>query len=315
MTLNAASDVTSSLRRTHAHLSAELSRSRFARDALASSNAALAELNTRYASLDDLLARSRGLLSTLLRSQKSDTWYLETALWCLGATLAWLLFRRLVYGPLVWFVIWPVRLWWRLATWVVRGVFGLVLGGSAAGAAVAVSASALSSTVLVMPTVSGVSSVTIVASQSQAPVARVSLAGRNADPVAEAEADEASMSAAVSSMLDAGAHFTLSSADTDADGPATTTFTSPDPSNDPNPAPQAQGAADAQPHAQDQAQANPDLDPQLQAPPQPIRRADGEPLRPRDEAREPRNPKKRVLEAPPPGPARSTRARVEHAEL
>lgn len=46
-----------------------------------------------------MLKKSRDLLGTLLRSQKSDTWYLETAFYILLATLAWLLFRRILYGP------------------------------------------------------------------------------------------------------------------------------------------------------------------------------------------------------------------------
>jgi len=46
-----------------------------------------------------VLKKSRDLLGTLLRSQKSDTWYLETAFYILIATLAWLIFRRILYGP------------------------------------------------------------------------------------------------------------------------------------------------------------------------------------------------------------------------
>jgi len=83
-------------------LTSELSRPQFAQETFDASNAALAELNVRYSGLDDLLARSKGLLGTLLRSQKSDTWYLETACWLLAGTIAWLVFRRLLYGPLWW---------------------------------------------------------------------------------------------------------------------------------------------------------------------------------------------------------------------
>ncbi|KAM0722332.1 hypothetical protein Q7P37_001773 [Cladosporium fusiforme] len=94
------SDVTSALRRTTDLLSTELSRSRFAQETFDESTAALKELGDKYSDLDSVLSKSRELLGTLLRSQKSDTWYLETAFYLLLATLAWLVFRRVLYGPL-----------------------------------------------------------------------------------------------------------------------------------------------------------------------------------------------------------------------
>ncbi|KAK5720402.1 Protein transport protein sec20 [Elasticomyces elasticus] len=94
-------DVTSALRRTHALLSTELSRSRFAQETFDQSTAALADLGEKYSSLDDILSTSKNLLGTLVSSQKSDTWYLETAFYLLLATLAWLFFRRILFGPFV----------------------------------------------------------------------------------------------------------------------------------------------------------------------------------------------------------------------
>ncbi|KAK5713524.1 Protein transport protein sec20 [Elasticomyces elasticus] len=94
-------DITSALRRTHALLSTELSRSRFAQETFDQSTAALADLGEKYSSLDDILSTSRNLLGTLVSSQKSDTWYLETAFYLLLATLAWLFFRRILFGPFV----------------------------------------------------------------------------------------------------------------------------------------------------------------------------------------------------------------------
>jgi protein transport protein SEC20 len=85
------SDVTSALRRTTDLLSTELSRSRFAQETFDESTAALKDLGDTYSDLDSVLKKSRDLLGTLLRSQKSDTWYLTT--------LAWLIFRRILYGP------------------------------------------------------------------------------------------------------------------------------------------------------------------------------------------------------------------------
>lgn len=60
--------------------------------------------------MGSMLASSKDLLGTLLRSQKSDTWYLQTAMYMLMVTGAWLLFRRLLYGPM-WYLVWlPLRL-------------------------------------------------------------------------------------------------------------------------------------------------------------------------------------------------------------
>ncbi|EMC94942.1 hypothetical protein BAUCODRAFT_519515 [Baudoinia panamericana UAMH 10762] len=106
--ISASSDVTAALRRTHNLLSTELSRSRFAQETFDQSSAALAELGEHYSNLDTILSTSRNLLGTLLRSQKSDTWYLETAFYILITTLVWLIFRRLLFGP---FIRLPLFLW------------------------------------------------------------------------------------------------------------------------------------------------------------------------------------------------------------
>ncbi|KUJ24000.1 Sec20-domain-containing protein [Mollisia scopiformis] len=127
-TVNAASDVTRALRRTHDMMAAELARSQFAHETLTESTAALAQLSESYSTLDTLLSNSRNLLGTLLRSQKSDTWYLETAFYILMATIAWLVWRRLLYGPTWWLVWFPMKMF--IKGWI--GVFtamGLV-GGS-----------------------------------------------------------------------------------------------------------------------------------------------------------------------------------------
>ena len=125
--VNASSDVTLALRRTHDMMTAELSRSQFAHDTLKESTAALSQLSETYSTLDTMLSRSRNLLGTLLTSQKSDTWYLETAFYVLLATIAWLIWRRLLYGP-TWWILWfvPSRLF-RLSVWMLSLVG--VLGG------------------------------------------------------------------------------------------------------------------------------------------------------------------------------------------
>lgn len=109
-TVGASSNVTDALRRTHDLIATELARSEFAHETLTESSAALKQLNESYTSLDTMLASSRDLLGTLLRSQKSDTWYLQTAFYMLLVTGSWLLFRRLLYGPLWWLVLLPLRL-------------------------------------------------------------------------------------------------------------------------------------------------------------------------------------------------------------
>ena len=93
---------------------AELERSRFAQETLERGTAQLKQLDEQYTSLDTLLASSRSLLSTLVTSRKSDSWYLETAFWILVCTCGWLFFRRLLYGPLWLLIVWPVKLGFRL---------------------------------------------------------------------------------------------------------------------------------------------------------------------------------------------------------
>ncbi|KAK5990652.1 hypothetical protein PT974_08921 [Cladobotryum mycophilum] len=87
-TVNASSNLTNALQRTHALMTAELTRSEFAHQMLAESSEALGKLDESYMSLDNMLASSKDLLGTLLRSQKSDTWYLQTARYMLLVTVA-----------------------------------------------------------------------------------------------------------------------------------------------------------------------------------------------------------------------------------
>ncbi|KAH7634225.1 Sec20-domain-containing protein [Sordaria sp. MPI-SDFR-AT-0083] len=111
--VSASSTVTDALRRTHALIASEVAKSAFASQTLAESTAALKELQRSYEGIDSLLTRSRDLVSTLLQSQKSDTWYLRTSLYMLLCTLGWLVFRRWLYGPL-WWVLWlPLKMVWK----------------------------------------------------------------------------------------------------------------------------------------------------------------------------------------------------------
>lgn len=130
----------------------ELSRSRFAQETLEQSTAALADLGEKYSDLNTLLANSRTLVTTLLKSTKSDTWYLETTFYILTTTIVWLIFRRWLYGPLTWFLIWPLKLFFRI-------VFGVVGLGTATTAAANSSSPAVpsesSTSLIVKPSATG----------------------------------------------------------------------------------------------------------------------------------------------------------------
>jgi protein transport protein SEC20 len=106
----------------------ELTRSQFAQETLDRSTAELKDLGEQYADLDSVLGASKKLAGTLLRSNKSDTWYLQTAFYILVVTISWLVFRRLFYGPLWWLLWLPLKLTYKFFI----GVFGAVgLAGSA----------------------------------------------------------------------------------------------------------------------------------------------------------------------------------------
>jgi protein transport protein SEC20 len=95
-------------------MQSELSRSRFAQETLEQSTAALEDLGEKYTDLNSLLTNSKALVTTLVKSNKSDTWYLETTFYILITTLIWLIFRRWLYGPITWFLIWPLKLSFRI---------------------------------------------------------------------------------------------------------------------------------------------------------------------------------------------------------
>ncbi|KAI1294556.1 Sec20-domain-containing protein [Xylaria venustula] len=111
--ISASHDVTQSMRRTHDLMSAELVKSDFAHNTLKESTEALTQLSETYSSLDTMLSSSRALLGTLLKSQKTDTWYLQSAFYLLVVTIGWLIFRRLLWGPTWWLVWLPLKLLFR----------------------------------------------------------------------------------------------------------------------------------------------------------------------------------------------------------
>lgn len=92
------------------------------------STAALKSLNESYSTLDNLLASSKSLIGTLVSSQKSDTWYLETAFWILVYTIAWLVFRRIFYGPIRYIFYLPTKWTLQFIYSIVNVVIGIFTG-------------------------------------------------------------------------------------------------------------------------------------------------------------------------------------------
>ena len=115
LTLNASNDVTTAMKRMHTELQANVQQSQFAHETLQQSTKQLEGLTETYTDLDSLLSSSRSLVRTLIHSNKSDTWYLETAFWILVVTISWLFFRRVLYGPTWWLVYLPIKLFWRFS--------------------------------------------------------------------------------------------------------------------------------------------------------------------------------------------------------
>ncbi|KAL8796072.1 MAG: hypothetical protein Q9182_007439 [Xanthomendoza sp. 2 TL-2023] len=173
--LNASSDVTAALRRVHSLMQSEVSRSQFALETLRKSmdafqdlqslklpadqsTAALSTLSESYTRLDTLLLSSRSLLSTLLHSRKSDTWYLESAFWILVVTIGWLFFRRILYGPGWWLLYLPTTLMWRTTLSSVNilfGIFASIAGAKNQSVAPTQPYGRVSSILLEQPTASG----------------------------------------------------------------------------------------------------------------------------------------------------------------
>lgn len=115
-TVGASNRATDALRQMHASLQAELERSEYANQTMRESNVAFSQLHDSYSSLEIMLSSSKDLLGTLMRSQKSDTWYLTTTFYMLLVVGAWLVFRRLLYGPMWWLVWLPLRMVFGVGT-------------------------------------------------------------------------------------------------------------------------------------------------------------------------------------------------------
>lgn len=134
--VGASSDLTRSLHRARQLVQDELARSVALHDHLVESTSQLRQLEGAYGRVGDMLSSSRDLLGALLTSAKSDTWYLQTTFYMLASTLAWLVFRRWLYGPLWWLVWLPLRIVFRTGSTAV-GIAGRGVGAGtgASGAA------------------------------------------------------------------------------------------------------------------------------------------------------------------------------------
>lgn len=120
----ASSDLTQSLHRAAQLVQEELARSMTLHETLEEDTANLKTLDSTYTRVGGMLSNSGQLLGVLMKSTKSDTWYLETTFWMLVAVLGWLVFRRFLYGPL-WWIIWlPLRIVFKTGS----GAVGMVGG-------------------------------------------------------------------------------------------------------------------------------------------------------------------------------------------
>lgn len=267
--IDAAADLTRGLRQTHEKLVGELSRSVFARQTLADSTAALQELGQRYSGLDDLLSTSKNLVGNLVKSQKTDTWYLETAFYVLCVTLGWLFFRRIIYGP-AWYFFWlPLKhLLLRPVYWLLSS-FGAGIATSAVSSSAAILSSTSTTALRVQPSAAG----GIPKFEAgYRPSVRAGAGGGGAKIVPGEDA-RASVAEQIASMSEQG----TSSGRVDEDPKK----------NDLDD--QVQGYVEG--HAEGQAEGD-----------EPVIRGDGTVLPKRDEQKQPRNPKKKTLEDEPEPP-------------
>lgn len=126
--VSASSDVLAALRQTHALMATEVERSHFAAEILSNSTRELEQLGQSYTDLDGMLKTSKGLVTALMKSNKSDTWYLLSARTLLIAVAGWLVWRRLLWGPTWWLVWLPLKMLYLSMMVITRPLLGLGRG-------------------------------------------------------------------------------------------------------------------------------------------------------------------------------------------
>ncbi|KAL8914019.1 MAG: hypothetical protein Q9171_001270 [Xanthocarpia ochracea] len=236
--LNASSDVTAALRRVHSLMQSEVSRSQFALETLHQSTAALSSLSTSYTQLDTLLSSSRSLVSTLLHSQKSDTWYLESAFWILVVTICWLVFRRILYGPGWWLLYLPVTVVWRVGVFAIQILLGAfastagILGATKQSTALGQASVQVSATSSEPP--SAVGEIPKFSPGMAAPFVHVGGGGRGQPPPQKPQDERKTMSDAVGEMAEKESATTSSGSSAEAE-PQSTVLKERAPDEPPNP--------------------------------------------------------------------------------
>ncbi|ORY80328.1 Sec20-domain-containing protein [Protomyces lactucae-debilis] len=93
--LQASGDVTAELRRTHAMMSEELSRSALAQELLQGSSNSLKTLNEEYTAFETILAGSKRLIKELERADKMDRWLIVGALGFFIFVVSFILYKRI----------------------------------------------------------------------------------------------------------------------------------------------------------------------------------------------------------------------------
>jgi len=233
------------------------------------------------------------------------------------ATIAWLIFRRFLYGPLWWLVWLPIKLSWRVSSSIVGGIGGLLL--SATG--LVRSGTGPSTTVLVstrtalkvMPSATGRPSMFADGISQYVPVGAGG-GGGNELPKRRKLSErspQGSLSEMVGRMVEAASvmseHETVMQATIHTMVQNTTRTKvqeTVEPLGTERPAQHQQNAEEDKKETKEEEKSEQQLAGAAQIEQQqqqPIRRADGQVLRDRDEATEPRNPKKRMFEEAPSG--------------
>ena len=182
----------------------ELSRSQFAHDTLQQSTAALSTLSESYGNLNTLLSSSRSLVSSLIHSNKSDTWYLETAFWILITTITWLFFRRILYGPGWWLLYLPTKLMWRLTSAFLNVFIAIFSATGAAKHSAALSnfSEQVSTSLVVQPSATSGGIPTLDATMA-APSIRVGGGGKGQPPPQAPQGQDKSLSEEIGKMAEA----------------------------------------------------------------------------------------------------------------
>ncbi|KAL8849440.1 MAG: hypothetical protein Q9221_005572 [Calogaya cf. arnoldii] len=237
--LSASSDVTAALRRVHSLMQSEVSRSQFALETLHQSTAALSTLSVSYTKLDTLLSSSRSLVSTLLHSRKSDTWYLESAFWILVITIGWLFFRRILYGPGWWLLYLLITVVWQATIFVVQSFLGTfaftigILGATKQSTALDQASVRISTTLSEHPIATG--QMPTFPTGMSAPFVRVGGGGKGQPPPQKPQDGRKTMSDAVGEMAEKDSGTISSESSTSAVGPEGTVLKERAPDEPPNP--------------------------------------------------------------------------------